>query len=250
MKRQQILFGFLLIGFVFANQVWGAKCSPKADELDELMQSLNSALQQVANFSLLQRNQISSLIRDLQALQAKLDQLRSKMGLLDKEIKELMEEIETLADEINELKELKERMKDQLESKQKEIEGKEKAAQAQIKKIKDATDKYNDVLDPLPAILSKELTTVGIYVSAAKLHNIVTAISQDRSKAAKLLEAIKTNNQTSLRELLKQNSGGENLSIQEIKNTNGLGIVFKIGNIGFCLSTKTQCGGQSATVSK
>jgi DNA repair exonuclease SbcCD ATPase subunit len=244
MKRYQILLSFLLIQVVLNTQVSALTPSTRRDEVDEMMQAVNSALKQSADFSALQKTQISLKVTELKSLQANLDQLVSENEKLTSEQKEMFRQFdETISS-------LFEAIKNDIGEQIKTLQEKIRNIQEEIKKLKETAEKLYLVASKA-ASETMVLATIGsLNQSVEKARAALTPISQDRTQAARLLESIKTNNRTSVSELLQQNSVGTTVYVQEIKNTNGFGVVFKIGTVGYCLSTNSQCGGQPASISK
>lgn len=231
MKRHQTFPCILLIYFVSFIQVLAVDLSSKAasDETGEMIQSISIAVRTLASFSNQQQGQIDLEIQKVQTLQTNLDSLSSELERVKNEKKRLTEAIT---------------------KKEADIEGKIKAAGSQAEKLKEIANRIVVIAEKMEEILQIMSEILGQDRNAQNVQLTLTAISQDNTKVAKLIEAIKDKNQTSLRELLKPKSGSVNVEVQEVKNINGLSVVFRLGGLTNCLSTKNQCGGKSFSISK
>lgn len=94
-----------------------------------------------------------------------------------------------------------------------------------------------------------------LLTSQADLENAkkcVSPISQDKAYAAKLLAAAGShiNNPSGLTQLLIKDSPCSNIDVREVKDVNGLMVIFRIGKLTHCLSTKLQCAGKPYSVTK
>lgn len=224
MKNYQFLFSLLLIWVVFSNQVFAINPSSslKVDQTDELFRSVSSSLQEL-------NENISEAVN---------------------KIKEDLRSIRALAAVLKQLKEQSEKLRDQLKEKKEEIEGKIKAVETQLKKLKEQTEKLIALQNKLEELIPTLTEITGQDQSAEKSRQILGTISQDRVKAAKLLEAIKDNKLTEINDLLKQNITGVEVEVREVKNADGATVVFRVGNLIHCLSTKNLCNGKISSLTK
>lgn len=124
-----------------------------------------------------------------------------------------------------------------------DIEGKIKALAEQIKKVNEQYQKLQTILKKMEELVPKIMELIAQDNDAEKARVALTSISTDRSKAAKLLGAIKSNNRTLISEILRPISDALTISIQDVKNVDGLTVVYRLGNLSHCISTKNQCGG-------
>jgi hypothetical protein len=66
-------------------------------------------------------------------------------------------------------------------------------------------------------------------------------ISQDRTLAKKLLDAVSSTNRSAIEEMLKRKVPGGSVAVKEVKEDNGIFVNVRIGNLTHCLSTSSQC---------
>jgi hypothetical protein len=87
---------------------------------------------------------------------------------------------------------------------------------------------------------------------AEKVSPILTRISQDKDYAAKFITAAHNNltNPGTLGQLLQTDSPGSTVEVREVKEGNGLTVVFRVGKLTHCLSTNQQCNAQPYSVTR
>lgn len=229
MKRIQIIFGIALMYFAFTNQVLAVNKSVTVDETDEMIQAITAGIKKITDFSRQQKSIINSRIQELKLLQTKYEDVFSKLEKLRQETNRQIEAMDAKARLMEQAKDKKElqkmiqEIKDQmakLEVEIKKLMDELKNLQKQEQMLEDAIKQNNDAENAVTAL---------------------TAIAQDRSKAARFLEAIKTNNRTSLNELLKQNLSGVHAEVQEIRDRLAAALRFGSISIGVCISPLIPC---------
>lgn len=275
MKHQQLFFSVLLVCFAFCNQMLADNQSSNiaSDETDEIIQAISVAVRNIEDISRQQKIEINSRIKQLQALQTKIDIALSEMDRLNAGQKKLLDQNQLGEEAIDESR------------------ARTKAARENIKKIL-------QILEEMQVTEDKLLAATQADNNAQKARLALTSISQDRTKAAKLLETIKNNDRTGATQIIDFSAasgsaagvgsgtpalGGASASagtgtgsvveaggsagvassttfigvapgkvsaVEITSNADGAKIVFQIGTLALCLSTKNQCSGKPATVSK
>jgi len=242
MKRNQIILSFCLIWVAFTDQFSAFTNSVPMDETDDLIQSISAGIVKVKDFSIQQNLVINAKKRELETVQTEIETLTTNLQSLEEQKRALLLQIiatkaETLAQE------------------KAAIEQGMKAAQEKAEEaIKTATEIIT--LERKSIRVIDEIKTLNDQVQSAETARIsLTAISQDRAKAAKLLEAIRNKNSSEANSLILStvSLGGSATSVAVASVTadsSGAKITFRLGNLIHCISTQIQCSGQSATVSK
>lgn len=75
-------------------------------------------------------------------------------------------------------------------------------------------------------------------------------ISQDRTHAKKLLDAISARNRQAIEEMLKRDVPGSDVVVTDVKEDNGAFVNVRIGNLTHCLSTSAQCSRRLSTTGR
>lgn len=132
------------------------------------------------------------------------------------------------------------------------LEDQIKRIDEQIALIKEQIKKLELIIQKLEELLPKFLEFAGSDTNAEGAKKCVSRISQDRSYATKLLAATRANinNPSGLTSAIKKDSPGSNIDVREVKDANGLMVIFRIGHLTHCLSTKQQCGGKPYSLTK
>lgn len=207
------------------------KSSPKTEPtLDEVMQAAKAAIAIINQNIKTKNEEILSLITQMQALNnqrtgedaAIAERLKSKLDRIAKAIAKLNEQTPTLIEEIRKVDEEISRLEEQKEKAIEELSEQKRKAVAAFKEA----------------------------MGNARARSILAAISQDRIKAAKFIQFVRGNSRTALSEMLKRESPGSDVDVREVKDTNGLLLLFRIGDLTHCLSTKQQCGGKPYSVTR
>jgi hypothetical protein len=99
------------------------------------------------------------------------------------------------------------------------------------------------------AIAGKEAAAAAA-AEAAKAAAALKPISSDRSKAAALLAAILNNrgNPVGLSPALRSITGVAEVDVREVREADGLIVLFRLGRLEHCLSTRLQCGRKQYSV--
>ncbi len=216
MKCYQRILSLSLIWLVFSDQVLAFKQASKTD-INIWLNSISQNLQSVKEVSSKTKN-------DLEARQA--------LKNIDVEL-------------INKFRKLTEELKTRIS----EIEAKIKNLADQIRKLNEQAKKLEQTARKIEEVMSAISEAFEEAGDAENSQKILFSLSQDRQKAAKLLEAVENNNRSTILSLLKQNITAQ-VEVREVKNENGAMLVFRVGNLIHCLSTKTLCGGKNASLTK
>lgn len=249
MKRYQIILSLLLIWVVFTNQVLAFNHSAKTDLIEEMIQAIIAATE--------------SMVEDSRQQEARIKQLEQELASLETQLELCLQ------------KSQKEGLQDVLKVKIREISGKDKTIAEQAKKAKEEAEKQLVVAKRIETLVTQIIEIVEENREMEKSFVALTAISKDRAKAAKLLEAVQNNNRTEVSQLIsdtlfsttvsgvafswtgvgapsggKVSTTGTTVIVPEIQNTNGVKIAFQIGKLRHCLSTKNQCSGKAYSISK
>lgn len=131
-----------------------------------------------------------------------------------------------------------------------EVADKIKNIQDRIEKLKKLAQELEETVQKMQELRTKYMDALASKEDAEKAGECLKRIAQDRIKAAKFIEFVRSNSRTELAELLKRESPGSNVDVREVKDTNGLMAIFRIGKLTHCLSTKNQCGGKQYSISK
>ena len=119
------------------------------------------------------------------------------------------------------------------------------AAITELEKLKTLEDSAKTELQGLLALFQE-------IQDAEKVSPILTHISQDKDYAAKFITAAHNNltNPGTLGQLLQADSPGSTVEVREVKESNGLTVVFRVGKLTHCLSTNQQCNTQPYSVTR
>ena len=225
MKRHGVSFGALLAGVALAGQFYSV--GVKADAVDDVFRAISAVNQEVID-------QSSEIARRIQENARLKDELREAMKALDEQASKLRD---LLAGENEDLTG---------EDLKKKIE----AINEQVKKLKERAKKLEAVQEKIATLLPELQDALGQGQSAKESRQILDAVSQDRAKVTKLLQAIEDNKRAEIGDLLGQGARGTKVDVRETRNADGAMVVFRVGNLIHCLSTKAQCGGKSSSLTK
>jgi len=225
MKRHGVPFGALLACLVLGGQLYTV--GVKADASDDLLRSISAAYQELIG-------QSSEIARRIQENVRLKNELREMMKALDEQVPKLRDLITGENEDLkgNDLKE--------------QID----AINEQTKKVKEQVKKLEALQEKIASLMPKLEDALGQDQSAEESRLVLTAVSQDRAKAAKLMQAIEENRHAEIGNLLGQGARGTKVEVRETRNADGAMIVFRVGNLIHCLSTKAQCGGKSSSLTK
>lgn len=249
MKCIQIIFSVALVYFTFVNQVLAFNYSAKTDLIEEVIQAINAATESIIEDGRQQETRVKQLEQELANLATQLDLCLQKSQ--------------------------KEGLQDALKVKIGETSGKDKTATEQAKKIREEAEKRLLVAKRIETLVTQMIEIVEQNRELEKSFVTLTAISKDRAKAAKLIEAIQNNNRTVAAQIINGallsssisgvafswtaagasdggavSANGTAVNVSEIQNTNTVKITFQIGKILHCFSTNNQCGGKVYSISK
>lgn len=115
--------------------------------------------------------------------------------------------------------------------------------ETEIKKQNKLTIEIRDAIKKF-----REITENVKDVVAAR--DIFLHLSQDRTHADKLLEALRTKNRSAIEEMLKRDVPGSNVEVREVKEDNEFLMNVRVGKLIHCFSTSSECSGKSLTVTK
>ena len=151
-----------------------------------------------------------------------IDAVVTAMGKL---LAEAEDQIKKLAQQIDQIRQLK------------------KVLHAALEKLKATQQKMKELL----ALLLEETNQ---DLDAEKASGCFARISSNKDYAAKLIAAARSNvnNPSGLGQFLKQDSPGSDIDVREVRDPNGLIVIFRLGRLTHCISTKQQCGGKPHTV--
>lgn len=210
------IFSLLLIWVVFTNQISAFNYSSK-DGVENLgraiAESLNKRVEPLRKAKL-----------EWEAAQA----MKNSLTSLEDKIKKLSEELRKNTNEIK--------------RKITNLETQISRLKQQVKKLEDILKRIDELTPALTEIIKENQ-------SLENSQKVLFPLSQDRAKVAKLLEAIEKNNHSEIIDLLRINSV-KDIEIREVGNTDGVKLVFRIGSLVHCLSTKTLCGGANSFLTK
>jgi len=225
MKRHGVPFGALLACVVLGGQLYTV--GVKADASDDLLRSISAAYQELIG-------QSSEIARRIQENVRLKNELREMMKALDEQVPKLRDLITGENEDLkgNDLKE--------------QID----AINEQTKKVKEQVKKLEALQEKIASLMPKLEDALGQDQSAEESRLVLTAVSQDRAKAAKLMQAIEENRHAEIGNLLGQGARGTKVEVRETRNADGAMVVFRVGNLIHCLSTKAQCGGKSSSLTK
>lgn len=236
MKRDGAPFVALLACVVLGSQFCtvGVKADAvarvKADAVDDLLRALAAAHQDVIS-------ELSAIARGIE------DDVR-----LTHELRELKEAIKTSDEQASKLHYLIAVENENLTGN--DLKKKIAAIKEQIEKLEEQAKKLAAVLERITTLLPKILDALGQDQSAKESRQILDAVTQDRAKVAKLLQAIEDNRRAEIGDLLGQGARGTKVEVRETSNTDGAKVVFGVGYLIHCVSTKAQCGGRSSSLTK
>lgn len=225
MRRHGVPFGAVLACVVLGGQLYTV--GVKADASDDLLRSISAANQDLIG-------QSSEVARRIQENVRLKNELREIMNALDEQVPKLRD---LLTGENGDLKDND--LKEQID-----------AIDKQIKKLKEQLKKLEVLQEKIATLMPEFEDALGQDQSAEESRLILTAVSQDRAKAAKLIQAIEDNKRAEIGNLLGQSARGTKVEVRETRNADGAMVVFRVGNLIHCLSTKAQCGGKSSSLTK
>jgi len=220
MKRHRFLFGASLVWLAFGGQI--SSVGVKADQMDDLLRASSASIEALNGLV----SDSAQRIQDNNRLARELSEQSKSLAAQSEKL------IDQLKDEINDLNE------------------KIKAIEQQTKKLKELAQKLDALQAKMATLLPKIQDSLGQDQSVDKSRQILAAISQDRAKASKLIQAIEENRSAEVGSLLGQGARGPKVEVREVKSADGAMVVFRVGNLIHCLSTKLQCGGKASSLTK
>jgi hypothetical protein len=220
MKRLGVPFWVLLAFVVLGSQVH--LVGAKADQSDDLLRSISAANRDLNGLS----SDIAKRIQESVRLKSELREISKAFDTQEFRLREL------IASEIADQKR------------------KTDAINYQIGNVEGAMQAVPVMHAKIAAVLPKLQNALGLEQSAEESRQILAGISQDRAKAARLIQAIEESKHAELGNLLGQGARGPKVEIRETKNADGTTVVFRVGNLIHCLSTGTQCGGKSSSLTE
>ena len=87
-------------------------------------------------------------------------------------------------------------------------------------------------------------------IDMAVARDVFFHLSQDKTHATKLLDAVKAKNRAAIEELLRLDASGRTVSVQDAKEDNGVFLNVRLGGFTHCFSTSAQCGGKQFSFTK
>jgi len=98
----------------------------------------------------------------------------------------------------------------------------------------------------LPAFMNAAPDDQGVEAS----QHILSAIVQDRTKAARLADAIAQSNPNEVGSLLRRAFEGARVQVGAMPDGQGATVNFRVGNLVHCLSADKRCRGAASSLSK
>lgn len=219
MKRYRFLFGASVI-WILGGQI--TSVDVKADQMDDLLRASSASIEALNAFVSESAKRIQENNRVARELS---EQSKSIAAQSENLIGQLKDDIVDLNEKIN-------------------------AIEQQIRQLKQLGQKLETVQGKIATLLPKLQDALGQDESVDESRQVLAAISQDRTKAAKLIQAIEENKSAAVGNLLAQGGRGPEVEVREVKSAGGAMIVFRVGSLTHCLSTKAQCGGKSSSLTK
>ena len=144
------------------------------------------------------------------------------------------------------------KLKEELRSQHSAVEEQIKVIDERIEQVKAQLEKLQKMIQVIESLLPKLLEYLTQDSNAQQTKACFNHISKDLSYAAKLLAAARANlnNPAGLNQFLKNNSPGSGIDVREVKETTGLIVIFRVGALTHCLSTKQQCGGKAYALAR
>ena len=202
--------------------MWGAAVPAQADTADALRDAAAAALQKLDQFALKESARVKESARKARDLGVQLNSVAAQSAPLN----------------------------DQLKNRKGELEEKIGALEEQIKKLKEQAGKLEQIQQKisglLPALTNAAADDQGIEAS----QHILAAIAQDRTKAARLADAIKQRNPDDVSSLLRRAFEGARVQVGAMPEGEGATVNFRVGNLVHCLSTEKRCRGAVSSLGK
>lgn len=207
-----------------ANKPTSSTREPTPDEVDEVMQAAKAAIESTDQNIKTKNGEILSLITKMKDL---LDQSIREDAAIAEKIKSSLAtpDPDKLAERLEKMNGMKAFLIDQINRKQRIVTAMEAAA-AEAAKAREEVEDWQ------------------------KARPCFALISQNSAYANQFLSVpIGDNARQPVEQFLKTYSSCK-CDVIEVKNTNGFKVVFRVGKLTHCLSTKQQCGGKAYSVTK
>jgi hypothetical protein len=216
MTRNGILLG------LFGLLIWSGTPPAQADTADTLQDAAAEALQKVDQLAIKESVRVKEEARKTRDLSVRLNSVTAQSAPLT----------------------------DQLKNRKSELEEKIDALDDQIKKLKEQAGKLEQIQRKigrlLPAFMNAAPDDQGVEAS----EHILSAIVQDRTKAARLADAIAQSNPDEVGSLLRRAFEGARVQVGAMPDGQGATVNFRVGDLVHCLSADKRCRGAASSLSK
>ena len=110
--------------------------------------------------------------------------------------------------------------------------------------------RQNKMTPGIQAAIARFRELCAQVIDMAVARDVFFHLSQDKTHATKLLDAVKAKNRAAIEELLRLDSSGRTVSVQDAKEDNGVFLNVRLGGFTHCFSTSAQCGGKQFSFTK
>jgi chromosome segregation ATPase len=214
-----MLVGAWLLGLVLSG---GAALPARADTPDVLRDVASAALQRLDKFAVDEMGRVKDGARATRDLAVQLNSAAQQSALLN----------------------------DRLKNNNGALQEKIDAIQEQIKKLKQQADKLSAIQEKMTQLLPTFMKAAGNDQGIEPSQHILAAISQDRVKAARLVDAIKRRSSDEVGGLLRSSAPDARVQVGEMPGGDGATVNFRVGNLVHCLSTSKRCRGGDSSLGK
>ena len=216
MRRNRFLLG--LLGFL----LWSAALPARADTPDALQDAAAAALQKLDQFAVKESARVKDAARTTRDLGVQLNSIAAQSAPLN----------------------------DQLKNRKSELEDKIDAIEEQIQKLKVQADKLDVILTKITELLPKFMSVAADDQGVEASQHILASIVQDRTKAARLADAIARRSSDEVGSLLRHAFEGARVQVSAMPEGQGATVNFRVGNLIHCLSADKRCRGAASSLGR
>lgn len=141
-------------------------------------------------------------------------------------------------------------LNDQLKNRKSELEDKIDAIEGQIQKLEEQADKLDTILQKITTSLPKFMDVAADDQGIEASQHILASIVQDRTRAARLANAIALRSPDEVGSLLRRAFEGARVQVGAMPEGQGATVQFRVGDLVHCLSADKRCRGAASFLGK